>query len=212
MKNGQEKRRAFRILERVHLKYEVLTDRQFENGLDELRMGQGIAEGARSRIMDIDSRLAEKLYVLKTQSASVADCLSMLNDKLNILIDQFPALRESKTSLVRSEPQTCEVSAVGMTFASSEVLPPGSKLALRLLFVADNRYIETFCRVVRKLDRPGTTSLDKPFAVAVEFEGMKPEQNDALIQHLLNRESETLRVRRLRQTQILDTDPSEPLS
>ena len=208
MKNGLEKRRAFRILERVYLKYEVLTERDFDKGLDELRMGQGIADGARTRIMDLDARLGEKLYVLKSQSASVAECLSILNDKLNILIDEFPALRETKSSLIRSEAQTCEVSAVGMTFAASEPLAAGTKLVLRLLFVADNRYIETFCVVARQLEQQEAESPDRPFVVAVEFEGMKPEQNDALIQHLLNRESETLRVRRLKQTQELRHDPT----
>jgi hypothetical protein len=143
---------------------------------------------------------------LKSQSGPVAECLALINQKVNILIEQFPALRESKTSLVRSEAQSCEVSAVGMAFASSEALAPGTKLALRLLFVADNCYIETFATVVRKLDHPGTASADRPFSIAVDFQGMKPEQKDVLIQHLLNRESETLRLRRLRQTQELNPD------
>lgn len=206
MKNGREKRRAFRILERVHLKYEVLTEQEYENGLEEHRMSKGVAEGSRSRLMDLDARLTEKLYVLKSQSSAVAECLALLNQKVNMLIEQFPALRESKTSLVREEAQSCEVSAVGMTFASREVLAPGTKLALRLMFVADNCYIETLARVVRKLDQHGTASADKPFLVAVDFERMKPEQKDILIQHLLNRESETLRIRRLRQTQELNPD------
>lgn len=206
MNNGREKRRAFRILERVHLKYEVLTDREFENGLEEHRMSKGIAEGSRSRLTDIDARLGEKLYVVRSQSPAAAECLALLNQKVNLLIEQFPALRESQTSLVRSEAQSCEVSAVGMTFAANEVLAPGTKLAMRLLFVADNCYIETLARVVRKLDRPGTASAEKPFSVAVDFQGMKPEQKDVLIQHLLNRESETLRLRRLRQTQELNPE------
>lgn len=206
MKNGREKRRAFRILERVHLRYEVLTEQEFGNGLEEHRMSQGIAEGSRSRLLDLDARLTEKLYVMKSQSAAAAECLTLINQKVNLLIEQFPALRESKTSLVRAEAQSCEVSAVGMTFASSEVLAPGTRLALRLLFVADNCYIETLATVVRKLDRPGTATADKPFSVAVDFQGMKPEQKDILIQHLLNRESETLRLRRLRQTQELNPE------
>lgn len=206
MNNPGEKRRAFRILERVYLKYEILTEREFENGLDELRMGQGVADGARARIMDLDARLGEKLYVLKSESATAAECLSILNNKLNTLIEEFPGLRETRASLIRSEAQTCEVSAVGMTFATSEALTPGTKLALRLLFVADNRYIETFCIVARQLESQPGDNPDHPFTVAVEFQGMKPEQNDALIQHLLNRESETLRVRRLKQTQELRRD------
>lgn len=206
MKNGREKRRAFRIVERVHLKYEVLTEQEFEDGLEEHRMAQGVAEGSHSRLTDLDARLTEKLYVLRSQSAVAADCLSLLNQKVNLLIEQFPALRESKTSLVRQEAQSCEVSAVGMVFSTAQELQPGTRIALRLLFVADNCYIETLATVVRQLDRPDTSSADKPFPIAVEFQRMTPEQKDVLIQHLLNRESETLRMRRLRQTQQLNPD------
>lgn len=201
MKNGQEKRRAFRIIERVHVKYEVLTEQAFEDGLEEHRMSQGIAEGSRSRLLDLDARLAEKLYVVKTQSNAIAECLALLNRKITVLAEQFPALQESQTSLVRTQAQTCEVSAVGMTLATREQLAPGTKLALRLLFVADNCYIETLASVVRPLDRPSAAGAAAAFLVAVDFERMKPEQKDVLIQHLLNRESETLRLRRLRQTQ-----------
>lgn len=161
MKNGREKRRAFRILERVHLKYEVLTEQEYENRLEEHRMSKGVAEGSRSRLMDLDARLTEKLYVLKSQSSAVAECLALLNQKVNMLIEQSPALRESKTSLVREEAQSCEVSAVGMTFASREVLAPGTKLALRLMSsptIATSRPWRESCASWTSTGRPVPTN------------------------------------------------------
>jgi c-di-GMP-binding flagellar brake protein YcgR len=121
----------------------------------------------------------------------------LLNEKLNTVIEQFPELRESKTSLASSEPQTCEVGADGMVFTTDKPYAAGTKLALRFLLEADNRYVETFCNVVRDAEVVGDVESAKPFAIAVEFQGMKPAQKEILIQHLFNRESETLRMRRL---------------
>ncbi len=91
-----------------------------------------------------------------------------------------------------------------MTFAAAEKIPPESKLALRFLLASDNRYVETFCRVVRDVD-PIDQDPKKPYGLAVEFLGMKSEQQDILVQHLFDRESETLRMRRLKLDEEIST-------
>jgi hypothetical protein len=197
MNSGRENRRSFRIRETVYLKYEVISDREFHEGLDRRKIRLGASSGIRSQILDLDARLKEKLFLLKADSSRVADCLNLLNEKLNTVIEQFPELRETKASLASSEPQTCEVGADGMVFATDKPYSAGTKLALRFLLAADNRYVETFCSVVRDAESAENSDPAKPFAVAVEFEGMKPAQKEILIQHLFNRESETLRMRRL---------------
>ncbi|MDH4046677.1 MAG: hypothetical protein OEW68_00375 [Gammaproteobacteria bacterium] len=197
MNSGRENRRSFRIRETVYLKYEVISDREFHQGLDRRKIRLGASSGIRSQILDLDTRFAEKLFLLKGESSRVAECLALLNDKLNTVIEQFPDLRASKASLASSEPQTCEVGADGMIFATDKPYAAGTKLALRFLLAADNRYIETFCNVVRDTEPVDESDPAKPFAVAVEFQGMKPAQKEILIQHLFNRESETLRMRRL---------------
>jgi len=197
MNSGRENRRSFRIKETVYLKYEVISDREFHEGLERRKIRLGASSGIRSQILDLDTRLKEKLFLLKAESSRLAECLNLLNDKLNTVIEQFPELRASKASLASSEPQTCEVGADGMVFATDKPYTAGTKLALRFLLAADNRYVETFCNVVRDAELLQEGDSAKPFAVAVEFQGMKPAQKEVLIQHLFNRESETLRMRRL---------------
>ena len=195
--NRQENRRSFRVTEKVYLKYEVISDREFHEGLEHRKLRKGVSDGVRSTILDLDARLEEKLYLLRNESARVAECMTILNEKLNAVIEQLPELRQSKASLARSEPLTCDIGADGMAFATDKHFEEGTKLALRFLLESDNRYIETFCRVVRNIDPPGDTDASRPYGVAVEFEGMKSAQREILIQHLFNRESETLRMRRL---------------
>lgn len=197
MANGREQRRSFRIAESVCLKYDVISDREFEQGLDRRKMRLGSTAGVRSKILDLDARLGEKLYLLRNESAHAADCIDLLNDKLTAVIEHLPELRESKAALVSQPAQQCELGASGMVFGTSEEFSPGTKLSLRFLLASDNRYVETFCQVVRNVDPPEEDD-PKPYGVAVEFHGMNSGQKEMLIQHLFNRESETLRMRRLK--------------
>jgi PilZ domain len=192
-----ETRRSFRIPETVYLKYDILSDEEFAEGLDRRKLKLGESEGFRSMVLDLDTRLEQKLYRLRAESSALGDCLSILNQKINAVIQQLPEIRESKTSLARSDPRLCELSADGMVFPTQQSFDPGTKLALRFLLESDNLYVETFCRVVRIVAPPGELTAQRPFGIAVEFHGMKPAQKEVLIQHLFSRESETLRRRRL---------------
>lgn len=195
--NTVENRRSFRITETVYLKYEVISDSEFAAGIDRRKLRNGASDGVRSKLLDLDTRLDEKLYVLRSESGTIAECLNILNRKINTVIQQLPETKASKSSLARSSPQTCELGADGMAFATEKNYAVHTKLALRLLLESDNRYIETFCEVVRTMDPPGEIDVERPFGVAVEFKGMKAAQKEIIIQHLFHRESESLRLRRL---------------
>ncbi len=197
MTNGQENRRSFRISESVYIKYEVIDDETVENGLEHYKLEQGINDGAQAKLVEIEAKLSEAMYLLSAEYGKIGKCLTLLNDKINIAIEQLPSLRETKASLAKSLPQTCDVSADGMIFSSKSPLKVDDKLYLQFLLSTDNRYVETFCRVVRLDDPPDTSGQDLPYGVAVEFINLPPAQREVLIQHMFSRESETLRMRRL---------------
>lgn len=196
--NGQENRRSFRIVEPIYLMYEVVSDLDVKHGLEHWKMSHGTGVGVRSKLLDIDARFNEKLYLLKSDSVALAECLTLLNEKITALLDELPGLKETKVALSKKPPQKCEIGADGMLFGTDEQFAPDTKLVLRFLLAADNRYVETFCKVVRPVAAPDGDEPAKPYGVAVEFIGMKPEQKEIIIQHLFDRESETLRMRRLR--------------
>ena len=195
--DSQENRRSFRINESVYLKYELLSEKEFQQGLEHRKLRLGLSDGAQATLVDIEARLGEAMFLLSAEHAKIGRCMTLLNDKLNIVIDQLPALRETKASLARSQPQTCDVGADGLVFSSDKPLEVDSKLHLQFLLSADNRFVETFCRVVRLTDSPDDTREDLPYGIAVEFMNLPPSQREILIQHMFSRESETLRMRRL---------------
>ena len=173
---------------------EVLSKRHRTNSPDTSRV---FPCPLRSSLLDLDTRLVQKLYPLRAEGDRYAECLALLNDKVNAVIQQLPEMRKAQADLAESKPMTCEVGADGMAFPSEKNYDVGTKLALRFLLESDSRYIETFCQVVRQNDSPGEIDVDRPFGIAVEFTGMKAAQKEILIQHLFDRESKTLRVRRL---------------
>lgn len=198
MSNGMEKRRSFRILESVYLEYKVISEQDLNEGLERWKMRHGTGAGIRSTLLDLDARFSEKLFILQSESRNLGECLKLLNEKINVVLDELPDMRESKVALAKSPPQTCEMGADGMLFAADKPYPPGTPMFVRFLLTADSRYVETFCRVVRQADSPNEENPEQTYGVAVEFQGMKSAEKDMLVQHLFNKESETLRMRRLK--------------
>ena len=107
-------------------------------------------------------------------------------------------MRQTKASLANSDPVDCDVGADGMVFPSKEQFREDTKLHLQFLLSSDNRFVETFAKVVRVTEPPhGNDNGVYPYGIAIEFIGMKQAQREILIQHMFNRESETLRMRRI---------------
>lgn len=193
----KENRRSFRVCEPVYLRYEELRDEEFQEGLERRKIRLGTDNGAQSQLVDIESRLSQSLYMLHADFDQVGKLITLLNDKLNIVISQMPGLKEAKSSLAKSTPQICEVGADGMLFYTAAPLPLGSSYYLEFLLESDSRYVETFCTVIRQSETKDSPNEGLPIGNAVEFHGMKPGQREILIQHMFNVESETLRMRRL---------------
>ena len=197
MSESKAQRKSFRVLDTVYLQYDEIDERTFKHGIGRWKLRQGNGAGFRSSLLDIDARLKEKLLILATESATLAEALNLLNTKIDALIEEFPQHRESKVALAQQNAETCEIGANGMLFTSDRQFPDGTKLVLRFLLAADSRYFETFATVVRTTEAPHPQKYQNAFGTAVAFNAMHSAQRDAIVQHLFDRESETLRLRRL---------------
>lgn len=195
--SDQDNRRSFRISETIYLKHEALTDEEFEEGLERRKLRLGVDDSAQSKLVDLEARLSETMFMLNPENDQIGRCLTLLNDKLNLAIEQLPGLRRTKAALTMNPPQTVDLGADGMVFGSDTMLQVGAKLHVQMLLETDNRFIETFAKVVRATESPNGSDSARPFGIAVEFHGMQPAVREILIQHMFSKESETLRMRRL---------------
>lgn len=193
----KENRRSFRVSETVYVKFETLSEEEFEQGLEHYKLQLGSSDGAQAKLVDLEARVSEALFLLKAENTKVANILSLLNDKVNVVVEQLPSLRKTKASLAKTKPQDCDVSADGMIFSTDQEVSVGDRLHLQVLLSSDNRYLETFCQVVRVTDPPDSSASGYRFGVGVEFLDMPRAQREILIQYMFSRESESLRIRRL---------------
>ncbi len=197
MNSSRQSRRSFRVSEPAYVLYEALSDEEFQGGLAHFKLRRGINDGARARLVEVEAKLKEAMYRLNNENTALGRCLTLFNEKLDILANELPGLRETKSSLARQKPQTLDLSADGLVFSSEHPLGPDDKLYIRFLLSSDNLYVDSFCRVVRLTDPPDTSVPERAFGIAVEFVQMPRAQREILIQHMFSRESETLRMRRL---------------
>ena len=195
--NETEGRRSFRVSEAVYFKYDILCENEFAEGLDHRNIRLGIDNGVQSVLAELNSQISQAMYALNAESATLGRLVTLLNDKINVIVDQLPGLKKAKSLLAKLTPRTCDIAADGMVLSLADPLDIGTKLYVQVLFESDNHYVETFARVLRVTDSPNGGENGLMFGIAIEFTGMKREQREALIQHMFNRESQTLRLRRL---------------
>ncbi len=194
MTKHNENRQSFRITESVLLQYEVIDEAEFEKGLKRWKVQRGGASGTRSKVLDLDARLDELLFSIKNNEPTICDAIKLLNEKLDFVLESLPEFKQTKDALASQPAQTCELSAEGMVFGSTELLPPRTKLLLRFLLISDNRFFETFAAVVRAVDVDDADS--QSYRIAVAFHDMKTAERELLFQHLFSKQSETLRLQR----------------
>lgn len=196
MSNQSEQRSSFRILEQIKLRYEVIPEMEFVEALKRADTAGSVGvTSLRSRVLDIDSRLDEALYVLGRSSPDTRDALDLLNQKLRIMMQMMPELQDHASSLADAPVEECELSADSIAFRTDENLPATTKLKLRFFIVSESRFFETLAYVHRTSeDRSGD---QLRYRVVACFQGMATAERDNLFQHLFSMQSETLRMRRL---------------
>ena len=207
MDTYKESRRSFRVEENIYLSSEVLTEDEFQNGLATWQVRSQSALNSQTALLEVDAELTEKLFLLKSKAPAVADCLSLINDKVTLVASELPDLRAARDKLTSQAAVKCELGADGMMFESDMAYKVGTCLVLQLLLETHQFYFETFARILRVIEpEPGENSPPTRL-IAVEFHGMKPALRDVLIQHLFSLETETLRMRRLEAANDYDALP-----
>ncbi len=196
MTREDDRRRSFRIVETVLLSCTGLEDSEFEAGIEAWRIGNGNTSRTRSLLVDLDARLDEHMFRIGADASSASEALRILNEKINVIAYALPDFKSATNALAEKSSQRCELSSEGMHFGLDESLPQGAGVVLQFIVLPENRYFETFARVVRS--GPSTNDDFAPYthSCAVTFEGMSPAERENLIQHLFTRQSQTLRLRR----------------
>ncbi|MEO0615000.1 MAG: hypothetical protein AAFY69_02595 [Pseudomonadota bacterium] len=196
MSQGErEMRRSFRIREQAFIEVRELSDAEYASVLESRALQQPSAFGNHARLVHLENRFQEAFTLLGNASLPVRECLSALNEKLSLLFEEQPERQAAIARLTSREAATCEIGATGIRFDHDLPIAEGSKVFLQVLLTADRHYLET-AAVVRRTPEPICEGSGR-HGVAAEFVGFSEAESELLIKHLFQRESESLRMRRL---------------
>lgn len=190
---SSEKRGAFRISEAIRLSIDEISDEEWNSRLDLLAGSTSTSENIQSAVEDLNLKISQKLIAAHRVSTTIAGALELFNNKLDLVVDHLAQQQSQRADLGPATVRSCELSSTGVNFPSSRDLSIGQKLYLRLSLVTDGFYFESLAKVRRCTPIDGSSEN----LVAVEFHGLRDTDRDRLIKHLLNRQSESIRAKRL---------------
>ncbi|TBW56236.1 PilZ domain-containing protein [Marinobacter halodurans] len=180
MWQGEERRRYYRVDDRVALRYMRLSDGGSVAGeLSDLSL--------RSRLADLELMLDQALAKLAVAAPEVLEVADLLNRKLDL------ALEGAGLGLDGERPATLvtrdvSLSGSGFAFAVGETLAVGEMVLVDLLFHPERRTIRALTRVVAS-DGPDAGYL------RLDIERITEADQELLMSHILRLQSARLRQR-----------------
>lgn len=190
-------RRSFRVRESAFVHYQKLDDTQYAHLLESRVLQTPSNFGNHARLVNLESTFQEQFALMGTAATPVRECMRVLNEKLNLLLEEQPERQKTMRKLAAGRALTCEIGTTGIRFDSKEPLAVGTKLFLQIMLTADRHYLETPAVVRREVST--INELENTYGAAVEFVGFSEAESELLIKHLFQRENASLRMRRVKE-------------
>jgi c-di-GMP-binding flagellar brake protein YcgR len=188
------RRQWFRVSNPLMLDYEVLSEAEMQERMQEARHSGFAAGGISSLLMQMENRIRERITRLRQRVPEAAAAIEAVDEKLNALINVLPMLQHPGERLDKTPVRDGDLSASGIAFVNREPLAPGTCMYVRVMLAPSYYYLEAFARVVRCNPHEDARF---PYRVAVQFEMISDEQRELLIRYAMSREAQLLRARRL---------------
>lgn len=173
-----ERRRYFRIDDDISLLIQPLAD-------DGLSPRNETAASLWDRFSEQDARIVQLLRQAEQESPVIAELALLLHQKLERVAGQM-VMDCQLLERVAERVQQVNISACGMALVSDVGIAPGSRLQLELCLLPTTRKISLKGIVV------GCDPTQEGYFWRIDFYGMSQETQEALIQHIVRRQSAQL--------------------
>jgi hypothetical protein len=193
-----ERRRYFRIEDRALIKYRVVAEAALEDERRFIFLDEIKSANLHAALMGLELKLQDQLDVLRSRDKAVAEALELINRKTTLL-ERVVALESSGDSAIdyrEHEPTRVSLSGGGIGLEAPAPLDVDTCLAIDLVLLPSNHSMRVLGRVV---DCRGTAA--DGYAIAVEFEDIREQDRDVLIQHIVRKQSAVLRDQRSEQAE-----------
>lgn len=181
MWQGEERRRFYRVDDRVALRYVRLSDKA--------ALSAELADiSLKTRQVDLDLALDQALAKLAETAPETREVIDLLNRKLDLVLE---ALGEEIEGLETGSLVTRDInlSVGGLSFKAEEEVVDTESLLVDLLFYPERRTVRALARVV------GVVPEEGEFRIHLDFDRITDADRELLMSHIMRLQSSRLRER-----------------
>jgi hypothetical protein len=187
-----ERRRFFRIEDLIHLTFRIIDDTELAYKTDLLEKGMVEQFMINSSLAAVTADMAATLRKIEVNDPDVAQYLKSLDQKIDMIgrafmIDEINT-EDNKASAVN-------LSASGIAFHHKKAIPVGSNLEIKMMLMPSNAGVLTYGKVIG--NEPVEETGGKEIQVRVDFTHLREEDRDLLIRHVIRKQGDMLRERRI---------------
>lgn len=196
-RNDVERRRYFRIEDKVILSYKTLSEEEERLLNRKLKSGEDLCPDLYHIFLMLESDIQNLIKKSKKENLLLSQAIELLNRKLNVIAKGLPNEPTKNSSIFNREPVTVSLSGCGISFMAPTPIEKEKTIQLEIILLPGRQYILCVGQVVSSekvaLSENIGYSADNPFRISVNFVEIRGEDSERLIQHIVKRELELLR-------------------
>jgi len=190
-----ERRRYYRIADNVILNYREVSAEVMAHGIEQLKTNRMGRAQLQSALLGMDVRLQELITQIGRAREDFAEVLDLMNKKVGLLermINAWTGDRDTEP-VIDSSPSDVSLSAGGLSFESSVPYETGAHLELEMVLLPSYQYIKAYGDVVSSGEHESRPGYHR---IAVNFDWIREEDRDEIIQQVFRKQAEELRLQR----------------
>ncbi len=192
-----DRRRYFRINDKVSLKYRVVQGIDVETEIKRTEHEQNNLAEMKNAFNCIEAKIMTKMGRIEEVSPLVAEILALFDKKLSLIQSMIVHNDDKENSI--TDTQQVNLSASGMSFESNTPINEDVNLKMELVLFPEYQFIPLYARVVdckKKMD----DNLYR-FIIAVDFIGICESDQEMIMQHVLSRQAANIKKERSQQAE-----------
>ena len=186
-----ERRRYFRVDDRVSLACRPLADDELTGALERLRTGYPDKLSLASAFASNSTQMRQAMERIRTDSSDIAAYLEGLNEKLDLLVQLMAA---ADSELCEHPDHDINLSASGISFVARRPMGLGQLLEIKLLMFPSYVCILAFGPVVH-CDR--LQGFPGGYRLGIEFAHIRETDRELIVRHVTQKQSTLLREARI---------------
>ncbi len=199
----QERRRFYRINDKVSLNYRVVQAANIEQEIAKSNRRQRQLSELRNAVQAIDARIEILNMKLAQDNPLIAETLNLFHRKIS-LHERMLGIDDYDDKAF-SEAREINLSASGIAFEAETPLNTGTFLKMEIVTYPEHQYIPVFACVVQCKQLQDDSA--SGYHIAVEFKGISEENEERIINHIFKMQAQEIKREKEKQ-QTANGDPT----